>query len=234
MRTSMVLFLFCIAAFADSKSEAALKAQLAIARVQHDSDVREKTKLDAALASLKAGQATQKAGIAKTEASVNAGRGEAADSAYRAAQYLEDLRLTVENNAILARKAEADAKVEKERTAGLLIVAKSENVRTLILQIFGILGLCTLPLVQYILGKRTRQDMQAFATTHAAAIAGVNAAVIDTKETVHQLEVNTNNKMDKLLETTSKAKFAEGKLQGAEEEKLKQTEENQITKGITS
>ena len=76
--------------------------------------------------------------------------------------------------------------------------------------------------------------MQAFATTHAAAIAGVNAAVIDTKETVHQLEVNTNNKMDKLLETTSKAKFAEGKLQGVEEEKLRQTEENQITEGITS
>jgi hypothetical protein len=140
----------------------------------------------------------------------------------------------VENNAILARKAEADAKVEKERTDGLLIVAKSENVRTLILQIFGILGLCTLPLVQYILGKRTRQDMQAFATTHAAAIAGVNAAVIDTKETVHQLEVNTNNKMDKLLETTSKAKLAEGKLQGAKEEKLRQIEENQITEGITS
>lgn len=146
--------------------------------------------LAVSLAKLQADQRAQKSTLVETSASVDAGRNEAAEAAFQANAALEQLRLSAESNAALARKAEAEAKVERAKTESALITAKSDGIKALIWQIFQLAGILLTPLVLYWIGKKTREEAHNIAVGVMGKIDDVHVEAKAATTEVKQLKVD--------------------------------------------
>lgn len=148
---------------------------------------------------------------------------------------LDTVSKTLENNLAIARQLEATAQIERARAdvvranADVAIVrSKAEGFQSALKE-FGlfaalVVGSVIVPLITM---KRlqlanttlvdTNNKVQVLSDKHDADTMKVQEIVNGTKEKIDTIEVNTNNKMDKLLEINGAAKFAEGLKQGKED-----------------
>jgi hypothetical protein len=208
MRVVTFLFLTCAFALADSKSEAILKVQLATAKAQHDQDLKDKQQLALKLSEIQSNQKVQQSAIITNTRSVDATQQSTLEASRKTSGDLQILQETVDNNAALARIAEANAQIERAKTATALIAAKSAGITTLIEKIFYILGICALPLLTWWINKRTTAKV-------LTSLNSVNTAVAEAKVETHSASVAVDSVKHNLQELDN-SRQETAKLQSAQ------------------